>query len=368
MRLMLLNEDYEKVVAIVRKLRPQIDAKLSKFGGSGDKSFIIANVLHHSRLLYDSTTEERSEVFNILSNHYNVDRVDLIDNYTNSVNDSLKSYDDDHYNVADEKPYSPEDWLYDYARHNHIPVHRDDVIDPDTLEFDEPESDEEVRGLLKSVGLDRESLKSKSLTDLLRLGLKLQDVVKIKKSGGFQESLYGFMPRRSSKKIDMLIDMVDRSFLDFDYNNEKFKNLVVKVYGKLLTQDELIHEIAASSQSSEFKDVLANHLAGTGVSKSSGGNGKLQPATITMKRGTIINADHAVKHQKYGQPYLLVGINPGTYTRFASAKPGDPPFRPEFMTIGSRQAVKGKPRRKIVTYFKKILSMNLDNIADIKYL
>ena len=54
--------------------------------------------------------------------------------------------------------------------------------------------------------------------------------------------------------------------------------------------------------------------------KEAGKRSRLRPAVIIMKRGTIIEADHArqVNHPKTGTPMIVLGIQPGLFPRWAN--------------------------------------------------
>lgn len=82
------------------------------------------------------------------------------------------------------------------------------------------------------------------------------------------ESLFGYRVNAGDSQIDRLILMVDQAFLDWNLNNKKFKDLVIKFFGKMPTEQEWLNLINDSNQSTELKDRLINLITSNSKSTS----------------------------------------------------------------------------------------------------
>ena len=111
---------------------------------------------------------------------------------------------------------------------------------------------------------------------------------------------------------------------------------------------------------------------------------RLKPAMITMKRGTIIKADHARYYKlNSGTTILVAGIGPGRHRRikYGSSTTGviknlrDFYYKDEWIT--SREAAQWNPTHVVgkesmacirIQKFNKIFTMNPENIANVEWL
>ncbi len=219
------------------------------------------------------------------------------------------------------------------------------------------------------------------------------------------ENLYGHRTLYKSdieEPVDILIDMVERYYIDWNTDSKTFRELVNQVYGenppKTSTDWQL--ELTKSKNNHELVKMLMDYTAhgppktapelepepspkgwGT-VSTGTGPQKKahwMKPGVIHMKRGTVIPADHIIEYS-----------GPGNYKYPTKGKPVnvvlagldyDPThFSKRWMTqhslekrLARRSDLYEKKSTKYPNYleykqlFKQILTMLPRNVARIDY-
>jgi hypothetical protein len=185
---------------------------------------------------------------------------------------------------------------------------------------------------------------------------------------GLCEDLYGQRVIPGEKPIDLLINYVDRAYIDFNPEDVKFKTLAIKVFGKYPEPGEWRQLIMQSSQSDELKNKLLAVVSTGSAPAPTQPSGKY---IITMRRGTRIIADAMKKVAgPKGGEFYYVGIEPtkinirtrGALSRHAKLQ------APEFYEPTSR-----KVHRQIVPNlsrfirkYQTILTINPVNIAKVE--
>lgn len=108
---------------------------------------------------------------------------------------------------------------------------------------------------------------------------------------------------------------------------------------------------------------LLNKINAKLLLESDANAGRLRPATVTMKRGTVISADHVriIKHPETGTPIAVIGISPVTVRNTASKR-----LTKRLRDFYSKKKYDTKGSF-VVQKFLTILTAFMDNVADIQW-
>lgn len=458
MRLATIHEDFDKAVAVATKLRDLINRQLNKTVGSSvtsgqdkllslpsketaaSKMHLMASAMGpgiSDHLFKDLTPEENETVWAILGRHFSVDPAALKETFLSVQEAGIQT--PIQKTIARNK-YTPDDWLYDYARHNHIPVNVEKPAPENTPDQVTPTAaaapvvphiSDKGQMVLNSMGIktlqDLTKVKKIKLltaglptTELMQLvkqmqknGLKFAESVEKSFKQRLTEAFHGHHVGSGTTLFDKFMQALDVSFIDFDPLSSKFQALAKKILKRVPTADQWLGLIVASSIPDQLKEILmqkvmalepAAQVPTPAVLGRVGHQTKppkpararvpnmprpgLNPVTIHMKRGTVINVDHAVMIPgtpaktvtamhgvKLSKPYYLPAKN--AYVLAGIGAPQPPKIKstfkqtphPDFVSVkwipNLKQNDPSSSMPEITRNFSKILSMNPANIAKI---
>ncbi len=397
MKLRSIYEDFDKAVAVATKLVKHLNAQLGQMPvrNAQSKMFTLANAIADNYEFIGQLTPPESEmVFDLIGQRFKIDPTELRTAYDTRLQE-IGGYGED----ADEyqNRYSPGEWLRNYARHSHMPITaRQDQPGPET-----PGSAElppELVAKLAKLGVKTAAdLAKVSKVDLVKAGISLADIKQLAGSknlnsaptteyrirarsghghidyGSILEMVFGHQVVQGTSPFDRFLAGVDGLYLDFDPADPRFQALAQRLLHKkgkpwLPTPDEWIDLIMASSQQPELQERLAAIIAGTATATQAAGSGSGGKVVIRMKRGTVIDADHAVfvPSTAGGTGHFLVGIGQPGPVRISENH-----FcrHPEFMSwrMVPRPPDPHSTQYELHPKFSKILSMMPQNIADITW-
>jgi hypothetical protein len=188
---------------------------------------------------------------------------------------------------------------------------------------------------------------------------------------GLCEDLYGHRIIPGEKPIDLLINYVDKAYIDFNPEDNKFKAAAIKVFGKYPDPGEWRQLIMQSSQSDELKNKLLT-VVGAGSAPTPTSVPTSGKYTITTRRGKQIVADMIKKVTGYkGGEFYYIGIEPTRLRIFVNSQTRyvkrQAPEIYEPTTRQLRRPVKTvhDPTR-VIQLYQTILTINPQNIVKIE--
>lgn len=397
MKLRLLHENFDNAVTMAKSIKDKIDSQIKHLPMADDsqKLYLISTAINNAAGAGDdwaslgATDPEHETIINMLAHYYNID-VAKLQSALQDQRGELKSQFAQ--NAERAAGYGQGDWISDYARQQHIPDTSPSTKKPESRP--EPAAAAEKPAWagvlpdvlvkkLRNMGLDTpQKISALRMVDVLRGGINIGELKQLKalldknglkfKTEGRQrdyrkalnEMLYGQRVNHGSQPFDVFLRMIDDLYIEFDVDNAKFQAAAQKVFKKVPSADEFVELIMNSNQSDGLKDVLSSKL--TKSHKASGGSGGA--CKITMKRGTVMEADHAVIVPTQKGGFVLVGIGPTlkTRTQLKFDKSSHQDFY-EHVMVPRGGADPHSTAYRVTRKFSKIMSMLLSNINTIEW-